>query len=194
MGATTPSIVTEVTPERAVPVIVITVPPVVGPLAGLTPKGAIPTTVVGEAVGATVGVATKNVNVPVERTGPGPTPQVLAGWATVTVTEPVPAGATAVIVVSLTTATEVAGVMPNVTLVNPVAAAGVQLPWKAVPVIVTGVPPPAGPDDGATVVTAVTANADGTSSVATGSVSARIIRRADPSLMNLRPNIDSPLS
>jgi hypothetical protein len=107
-----------------------------------------------------------------------------------------PAGVTAVIEVSLTTTTLVAVPVPMVTDVNGVIAAGVQTPpgAKPVPVIVTAVPPWLLPEVGAINVTAVTANADGTSSVATGSVSAMIIRRADPSLMNLRPNIDSPLS
>ena len=52
---------------------------------------------------------------------------------------PVPAGLLAVIVVSLTTVTFVAGVVPKSTAVAPV---------KLVPTIVTRVPPAAGPVDG----------------------------------------------
>ena len=65
--------------------------------------------------------------------------------ATVTVTEPaVPAGVVAVICVALTTTTFVAAAEPNVT-VAPAA--------KFVPIIVTDVPPPAGPLFGLTLVT-----------------------------------------
>lgn len=67
------------------------------------------------------------------------------GFVTVTVTAPrLPAGVVAVIVVELTTTTLVAAALPNVT-VAPVA--------KFVPVIVTAVPPPAGPLLGDTLVT-----------------------------------------
>ena len=59
-----------------------------------------------------------------------------AGVVTVTSTVPVPAGLSAVIVVSLTTVTFVAAVVPKSTAVAPV---------KLVPVIVTRVPPAAGP-------------------------------------------------
>ena len=59
-----------------------------------------------------------------------------AGVVTVTSTVPVPAGLSAVIVVSLTTVKLVAGVVPKSTAVAPV---------KPVPVIVTEVPPAAGP-------------------------------------------------
>ena len=58
------------------------------------------------------------------------------GVVTVTSTVPVPAGLSAVIVVSLTTVTSVAGVVPKSTAVAPV---------KPVPVIVTNVPPAGGP-------------------------------------------------
>ncbi len=61
---------------------------------------------------------------------------VPAGVVTVTSTVPVPAGLSAVIVVSLTTVTFVAGVVPKSTAVAPV---------KPVPVIVTSVPPAVGP-------------------------------------------------
>src|SRR2546427_6204502 len=56
--------------------------------------------------------------------------------------------------------------------------------------MVTSVPPWLLPDVGATVSGPTTASADG---VKTGSVSARIIRKADPNLMNLRLNMCSPL-
>ena len=58
------------------------------------------------------------------------------GVVTVTSTVPVPAGLSAVIVVSLTTVKFVAAVVPKSTAVAPV---------KPVPVIVTDVPPAAGP-------------------------------------------------
>ena len=58
------------------------------------------------------------------------------GVITVTLTVPAPAGLLAVIVVALTTMTLVAAVAPNLTDVAPV---------KPVPVIVTRVPPAAGP-------------------------------------------------
>ena len=58
---------------------------------------------------------------------------------------PVPAGLLAVIVVSLTTVTPVAAVVPKFTAVAPV---------KPVPVIVTGVPPASGPLVGLMPVTA----------------------------------------
>ena len=61
------------------------------------------------------------------------------GVVTVTSTVPVPAGLSAVIVVALTTVTFVAGTVPKSTAVAPV---------KPVPVIVTNVPPAAGPEDG----------------------------------------------
>ena len=58
------------------------------------------------------------------------------GVVTVTLTTPVPAGLSAVIVVSLTTVTFVAGIVPKSTA---------EAPVKPVPVIVTNVPPVAGP-------------------------------------------------
>ena len=70
------------------------------------------------------------------------------GLVTLTVTAPaVPAGVVAVICVALTTTTLVAVVVPNVT-VAPVA--------KFVPVIVTAVPPAAGPLFGETLLTVET--------------------------------------
>ena len=66
---------------------------------------------------------------------------------TVTSTTPVPAGAVAVIVVPLTTVLLVAGVVPKSTAVAPV---------KAVPVIVTVMPPATGPELGLIEVTAGT--------------------------------------
>ena len=63
---------------------------------------------------------------------------------TVTFTVPVPAGLSAVMVVSLTTVTSVAAVVPKSTAVAPV---------KPVPVIVTEVPPAVGPLFGLTPVT-----------------------------------------
>jgi hypothetical protein len=66
--------------------------------------------------------------------------EVPAGVVTVTSTVPRdPAGATALIDEGVTTFTEVAGLGPNMTAVAPV---------NPVPVIVTGVPPVVGPDDG----------------------------------------------
>ena len=109
---------------KFVPVIVTAVPPVVGPLFGLTL--------------VTVGVPTKEN--PLARLPANP-----PGLVTVTVTGPaLPAGVDAVMVVLLTTTTLVAAVPPNVT-VAPVA--------KFVPVIVTAVPPPTGPLLGETLVT-----------------------------------------
>ncbi|MEY9227935.1 hypothetical protein ABIF78_000258 [Bradyrhizobium japonicum] len=64
---------------------------------------------------------------------------------TLTSTVPVPGGDVAVIWVAELTVKPVAAVAPNVTAVAPV---------KLVPVIVTTVPPPAGPDVGESDVTA----------------------------------------
>jgi hypothetical protein len=75
-----------------------------------------------------------------------------AGVVTTTCTEPVPAGEVAVIDVSLWTVTLVAGVEPKRTAVAPV---------RLVPVMVTLVPPAAGPEAG---VIAVTAGFTGTES------------------------------
>lgn len=63
---------------------------------------------------------------------------------TVTSTAPVPAGEVAVICVALTTLKELAAVLPNLTAVVPV---------KLVPVMVTDVPPVAGPLFALTLVT-----------------------------------------
>ncbi len=66
------------------------------------------------------------------------------GVLTVTSTAPVPAGVVAVIAVALSTVNAAAGVPPKLIALAPV---------KPVPVIVTLVPPAAGPDDGLTFVT-----------------------------------------
>ena len=66
------------------------------------------------------------------------------GVVTVTSAMPAPAGEVAVICVGLTTEKLAAGVAPKLTALAPV---------KSVPVIVTLVPPAAGPDDGLTPVT-----------------------------------------
>lgn len=67
------------------------------------------------------------------------------GVVTVTSTVPLPGGEVAVIVVELTTETLVAAFGPKLTAVAPVRFA---------PLIVTLVPPAAGPDDGLTPLTA----------------------------------------
>ena len=67
---------------------------------------------------------------------------------TVTSAVPLPAGDIAVIEVALLTVKDAAPVVPNFTEVAQV---------KSVPVIVTGVPPPVGPEAGAIEVTAGTA-------------------------------------
>ena len=69
---------------------------------------------------------------------------VPAGVVTVTSTVPEPGGEVAVIWVAVSTVNAVAGLVPNPTAVAPV---------KFVPVIVTDVPPAAGPDEGLTPVT-----------------------------------------
>ena len=63
--------------------------------------------------------------------------------ATVTSTLPIPAGDVAVIWVGLTTLNAPAAALPNLTIV---------VPDKLVPVMVTLVPPAAGPEFGATLV------------------------------------------
>jgi hypothetical protein len=117
-----------VAPEaKFVPVIVAAVPPDVDPLLGDTP--------------VTAG-ATTYVN-PLFRF------PLCPPTATVTVTAPaLPAGVVAVMLVLLATTTFVAAALPNIT-VAPDA--------KFVPVIVTAVPPPAGPFTGDTLVTVGTA-------------------------------------
>ena len=67
-----------------------------------------------------------------------------AGVVTVTSTRPLPAGEFAVIEVAVLTVNEAAAAPPNLTAVAPV---------KLMPVIVTPVPPAAGPLFGATAVT-----------------------------------------
>ncbi len=66
------------------------------------------------------------------------------GVVTVTSTVPLPAGAVAVMLVALTTVMPVAEAAPNLTAVAPV---------KPVPVMVTEVPPLAGPELGEMAVT-----------------------------------------
>ena len=74
----------------------------------------------------------------------GEVADVPPGVVTVTSTTPVPAGSSAVIVVSETTVKLVAGEVPKSTAVAPV---------KAVPVIVTKVPPDSSPSVGLMLVT-----------------------------------------
>ncbi len=76
--------------------------------------------------------------------------EVPAGVTTVTSTLPLPAGLSAVIVVPLTTVTPVAAFVQKSTAVAPV---------NPVPVIVTSVPPAAGPLDGLIPVTVGAATA-----------------------------------
>ena len=116
--AAAPPIVTELVPVRFVPVIVIAVPPAVGPTFGLTDE------IVGGAkyVKPLVSV---------------PWPQ---GEVTTTFFAPaVPAGVVTVMVLVLTTTIFVAATPPIVTLVAPV---------KSLPEIVTAVPPAIGPTFG----------------------------------------------
>ena len=118
--AALPPTLTELVPVRFVPVIVIAVPPVVGPTFGEIDE------IVGPA---------PSVN-PLVRFAVPP------GVVTDTVFAPaVPAGVTAVTVVELTTLTEVAATPPIVTELAPV---------KFVPVIVIAVPPLVGPTFGET--------------------------------------------
>jgi len=148
--------------------------------AGAVPGGSVAVVVgleVGVPVAGGVGVAGVYVNALVHVTS--------GASVTVTLTVPVPGGVVARSWVSLSTVNEVAAVVPKFT---PVAGDV----WKPLPVMVTLVPPAAGPDVGVIArQLTVTANAVGTS--AAGSVSARIIRTAEPNLMNLRLNIHSPL-
>src|SRR6478735_9103093 len=116
---------TAVAPVNPVPVIVTDVPPAVGPLVGLTL--------------VTVGAA-KNVNWSLALVA-------LVPLGVVTVMSTVPAlcaGDVAVIDVALLTVNEAAAVAPKLTAVAPV---------NPVPVIVTDVPPAAGPLVGLTLVT-----------------------------------------
>jgi hypothetical protein len=124
--AATPPNFTLVAPAKLVPVIVTDVPPAVGPDDGLTLviAGA------GLYVNSSDGVVDDDPPVGV-----------------VTVMSSVPglaAGEVAVIWVAESTVNEVAPVAPNLTALAPV---------RLVPVIVTVVPPAAGPDDGLTFVT-----------------------------------------
>src|SRR2546425_480044 len=124
--ATAPPTVTVAVASKLVPLIVIAVPPPVGPEGGLTPV----------AVGAGGGGATY-VN--------WSAGLVTLDWPfTVTITSATPAacaGVVALICVALTTVTPVAGVPPTVT---------VAVASKPVPVIVIAVPPANGPEVGLT--------------------------------------------
>ena len=113
---------------KPVPVIVTAVPPAAGPLAGVTPL----------TVGAGAGAAYVNWSAElVALVPPGP--------VTLTSTVPDPAGDVTVIDVAETTLTPVPALPPNAT-VSPDA--------KPVPVIVTAVPPAAGPVAGESPLTA----------------------------------------
>jgi hypothetical protein len=125
LEAAVPPKVTAVTPVKFVPEIVTTVPPVSGPLLGET----------APIVGAGMKV---NWSAPLVDEMP---PAVV----TLTSTVPVPVGAVAVIEVAEFTVNVEAGVAANATAVAPV---------NPVPVIVTTVPPEAGPDVGEIPVTA----------------------------------------
>jgi hypothetical protein len=115
---------TATAPLRLAPVIVTLVPPAVEPDDGLT----------AVTVGAGTNVYWSALLVAL----------VPPGVVTVTSTVPVPAGVVAMIAVALATVNELAAVPPNLTAVAPV---------RLVPVIVTLLPPAAGPDDGDTPVT-----------------------------------------
>jgi hypothetical protein len=116
---------TVVAPVNPLPVKVTTLVPVTGPELGETPL--------------TVGAGAKYVKVSELEVGLSP-----ADVVTCTFTVPVPAGATAVIEVPEFTVNDVAGVAPKDTADAPV---------KASPVMVTEVPPAAGPVAGDTSVT-----------------------------------------
>jgi len=118
--AATPPTVTLLAPVKLVPVMVIAVPPAVGPEAGLT------LAIVGAAT--YVNVIACNVDPP-------------AVVTTMVFAPADPAGVTAVMEVALTTFTLVAATPPTVTLLAPV---------KLVPVMVIAVPAVNGPDDGLT--------------------------------------------
>ena len=115
-----PPTVTLLAPVKLVPVMVIAVPPAIGPDDGLTLD------IVGAAT--YVNVIACDVDPP-------------AVVTTMVFAPAVPAGVTAVMEVALTTTTLVAGLPPIVTLLAPV---------KLVPVMVIAVLPEAGPDDGLT--------------------------------------------
>ena len=115
---------TAVAPLKFVPVMVTVVPPATGPLDGETPVSA------GSAINVNWSAADVTL--------------VPSGVVTVTSTVPVPAGEVAVMVDGLTTVNAVAATTPNLTLLAPV---------KFVPVMVTVVPPAAGPKVGLSAVT-----------------------------------------
>ena len=110
-------------PVKPVPVMVTEVPPAAGPKSGL--------------MAVTVGASKA-------KRSAGLVAEVPLPLVTVTSTEPVPAGETAVMEVAEFTVTEAAGVAPNET---------VESPMKPVPVMVTEVPPAAGPKSGLMAVT-----------------------------------------
>ena len=120
LAAAAPPIVTLLAPVKLVPVMVIAVPPAVGPEVGLTL--------------AIVGAATY-VNVIACDVDP---PEVVT---TIVFAPAVPAGVTAVIEVASTTTTLVAATPPIVTLLAPL---------KLSPVIVIAVPPAVVPEVGET--------------------------------------------
>jgi len=135
------------------------VPVPFAPGAKVTPEGSVPdsdTVGVGEPVAVTVKlplvptvkvVASALVNagpVRYENWSAGEVADVPPGVVTVTSTVPLPAGDVAVISVAETTVTFVAPVVPKSTVVAPI---------RLVPVMVTGVPPTAGPEAGVTDVT-----------------------------------------
>jgi hypothetical protein len=116
---------TAVAPVNPLPVIVTAVPPAIGPPAGETP--------------VTTGAA-MYVKWSAELVA-----EVPPGVVTVTSTVPAsPAGEVALMLVGLTTVTSVAALVPKLTVTGAM---------NPVPVIVTAVPPAAGPDAGATTVT-----------------------------------------
>jgi hypothetical protein len=92
----------------------------------------------------------------------GPDDEVCPSTVTLTVTAPEPGGVTAVQLVGEEQDTSVAGVDPKSNTGGPLIDPPVRAPadripgstgWNPVPVMVTEVPPAAGPDDGLTPVT-----------------------------------------
>jgi len=112
---------TAVAPVKLAPVIVTLVPPAAGPLLG--------------EIEVTAGAVAEYVNWSAALVGLVP-----PKWVTVTSTVPVPAGEIAAIDVALSTTTERASAPPKRT-----SAPTLKAVMKLVPVIVTLVPPPAGP-------------------------------------------------
>ena len=124
---------TAVAPVKFLPVTVTEVPPASGPEVGLTAEM--------EGTGIYANLSADHAEL------------VPPGVVTLTSTVPLPAGEVAVMVLELLTVKLVAAVLPNLTAVAPV---------KAVPVMVTEVPTPAGPEVG---LTEVTVGADGCAEV-----------------------------